>query len=78
MPLTGRYRYRLGWRRRLVLQVEHTFKVSTFFTCPPPPDYPLARDATEWRDATIEDLQEIDDPVLVDTAKDSIRPSLPR
>jgi hypothetical protein len=77
MALTGRYRYRLGWRRRLVLQVEHTFKASTFFTCPRP-GRDVTFDATEWRDATIEDLQEIDRPADIEAAMDGDRPPPPR
>ncbi|MBV2181694.1 MAG: hypothetical protein KUL86_10745 [Castellaniella sp.] len=50
--LTGKTRYRLGWRGRLVLQVEYrACRPGNMYTITPP--Y-LVR---YWRDATVEDLQ---------------------
>ena len=46
----ARFRYRLNWRRKLILQVEE--KTST-----PDNDAPrYSRDVTRWRDATLADL----------------------
>lgn len=50
--LTGRTRYRLGWRGRLILQVEHAthHRQSSGWVVYPP--YMIS----EWRDATVADL----------------------
>lgn len=49
--LTGKTRYRVGWRKRLVLQVQ---EVRTF-----PTPYGDVERYLYWVDATIEDLQEL-------------------
>lgn len=53
--LTGKTRYRLGWRGRLVLQVEYrAHRYVSRYAVPSPWAMGLAR---YWRDATVEDLQ---------------------
>ena len=47
----SRMRYRLNWRRKLILQVEDTISVADDND---PMD--LGRDVTRWRDATLADL----------------------
>ncbi len=55
--LTGRTRHRAGWRGRLVLQVEYSYR--TYFS----PDAGYSPEDTAWRDATVKDVQSM--PVLV-------------
>lgn len=55
--LTGRRRYRKGWRGRLVLQVE---KVQHYVDVEPMDMSTTAWDVVEWRDAKVEDLTEVD------------------
>jgi len=50
--LTGRTRYRKGWRRALVLQVEEKVCVASTL-------YSSSTQEKRWRDATVEDLAEI-------------------
>lgn len=51
--LTGKTRYRLGWRGRLVLQVEYTERRAMAGGWVVPKPYTVRC----WRDATVEDLQ---------------------
>lgn len=51
--LTGRKRYRIGWRRKLILQVEVK---RTHYSDPGCCGYPEERRYTEWRDATADDI----------------------
>lgn len=51
--LTGRTRYRIGFRKKLVMQVEYWGAVSRG-------GWLLPRQGQQWRDATIEDMQAIE------------------
>jgi hypothetical protein len=55
MKLTGNTRYRVGWRKRLILQVEYRYLHSEchggFIDCDV---------RTDWRDARLEDLAELE------------------
>lgn len=60
--LTGKTRYRLSWRGRLVLQVEYRARrYVSRYAVPPPWALDLAR---YWRDATVEDLQILHESAL--------------
>lgn len=54
MMLTGETRYRIGWRNKLILQVQVWRK--PFATNSHTPVSPYS----DWRDATVEDMQEIE------------------
>ena len=56
--LTGRIRYRIGWRGKLVLQVEHSTGV---LAVDGPHTGKVCGPYFGWRDATIEDMQ---DPII--------------
>jgi hypothetical protein len=47
--LTGNIRYRIGFRRKLVLQVEHEIPKETWMPGPVPRVW--------WADATVQDMQ---------------------
>ncbi|NOV15887.1 hypothetical protein E5S70_07275 [Ensifer adhaerens] len=61
MALTGRYRYRLGWFGRLVLQVEQSYRAVDYGKRPQP-GVDRTFEARRWRDATIEDIQPLEVP----------------
>ena len=51
--LTGRTRYRIGWRKKLVMQVE-------FWGVSAAGGWIVSGYSRQWRDATIEDMQAIE------------------
>ena len=54
LMLTGKVRYRIGWRKRLVLQVEYTTMAAGG------PGWVINPGlVNQWRDATLEDMQAI-------------------
>ena len=53
MRLTGKTRYRVGFRKKLVLQVEYTYATLD------PMDL-HQYNQTKWQDAKVEDLNEIE------------------
>ncbi|MDL2401265.1 hypothetical protein [Rhizobium mayense] len=57
MRLTGRYRYRIGWRGTLVLQVEEEYDVyRSLFSRRQPGNDSVKETERNWRDARVEDL----------------------
>lgn len=61
LGLTGRTRHRVGFRGRLVLQIEHRFLPDTYR--PPGHGHQPRSYVTAWRDATLADLASLYPPV---------------
>lgn len=55
---TGETRYRLGWSRKVILEIEETCMIGR--ATPNGFNYEGAEVRRRWRDATFHDLQEMD------------------
>ena len=54
--LTGKTRYRVGWFRKLIIQVEEMYNNADYRD-----PHDMGQTFPRFRDATVEDLQELQD-----------------
>ena len=52
VALTGKIRYRISWNKKIIVQVQHTYKLMGLFEI-------NQKEYYEWRDATFNDFQEL-------------------